>query len=152
MFFEIQSIQAVSLWQFILATFVVFPKIAIFTFVGSRLAKLSDGKQREAMDTSAFSVQTSVDTTNIVVAATKILNIALTVGSVLIAVISSWSVHIDSDLSEVADSQDRVIYRLMQAEIRKTRGIPPEIDELAAEAIENLEEEPLLGRDPDDNV
>ncbi|KAH9943350.1 uncharacterized protein BXZ73DRAFT_40674, partial [Epithele typhae] len=45
------SVQSVSLWQFFLATFVVFPKIAIFVLVGSRLASLSDGEQRSHMDT-----------------------------------------------------------------------------------------------------
>ncbi len=48
----LQSIHSVALWQFFLATFVIFPKIAVFVFVGSRLASLSDGKQRSHMDTS----------------------------------------------------------------------------------------------------
>ncbi|OBZ76629.1 Golgi apparatus membrane protein TVP38 [Grifola frondosa] len=107
------SIQAVALWQFFVATFVVFPKIALFVFIGSRLASLSDGEQRNHMDT-----------------ATKILNVSVSVGGVLMAAIASW-----------------VIYRAMQTEIRHLQGIPPEVDELAAEAIEEAEEgSPLLGR------
>ncbi|OSD04339.1 Golgi apparatus membrane protein TVP38 [Trametes coccinea BRFM310] len=106
------SIQSVALWQFFLATFVVFPKIAIFVFVGSRLASLSDGEQRSHMDTT-----------------TKILNISISVGGVLVAALASW-----------------IIYRAMRKEILHLDGVPPEVDELAAEAIEEAEEgAPLLG-------
>lgn len=106
------SIEAVSLWQFVVATFVVFPKIALFTFIGSRLASLSDGEQRSHMDTS-----------------TKLLNIGVSVGGVLVAATASI-----------------IIYRAMQTEIRRLQGIPPEVDELAAEALEDAEEgAPLLG-------
>ncbi|KAI0832518.1 Golgi apparatus membrane protein TVP38 [Trametes gibbosa] len=106
------SIQSVAFWQFFLATFVVFPKIAIFVLVGSRLASLSDGEQRSHMDTT-----------------TKILNISISVGGVLITALASW-----------------VIYRAMRKEILHLQGVPPEIDELAAEALEEAEEgAPLLG-------
>ncbi|KAI0638279.1 Golgi apparatus membrane protein TVP38 [Trametes polyzona] len=106
------SIHSVALWQFFLATFAVFPKIAIFVLVGSRLAKLSDGEQRSHMDTT-----------------TKILNISISVGGVLITALASW-----------------IIYRAMRKEILHLQGVPPEIDELAAEAIEEAEEgAPLLG-------
>ncbi|OJT10205.1 Golgi apparatus membrane protein TVP38 [Trametes pubescens] len=106
------SIHSVALWQFFMATFVVFPKIAIFVLVGSRLASLSDGEQRSHMDTT-----------------TKILNISISVGGVLITALASW-----------------VIYRAMRKEILHLQGVPPEIDELAAEAIEEAEEgAPLLG-------
>lgn len=46
-----QSIEAVSLWQFVIATTVVFPKVALHVFIGSRLAALSDGETRRQMDT-----------------------------------------------------------------------------------------------------
>ena len=40
----------------------------------------------------------------------------------------------------------RIIYRLMKREILHLKGVPPEVDELAAEAIEEAEEgAPLLG-------
>ncbi|KAJ8455123.1 hypothetical protein ONZ51_g12627 [Trametes cubensis] len=103
---------SVALWQFFLATFVVFPKVAIFVFVGSRLASLSDGEQRSHMDTT-----------------TKILNVSISVGGVVVAALASW-----------------IIYRAMRNEILHLQGVPPEIDELAAEAIEEAEEgAPLLG-------
>jgi hypothetical protein len=46
-----QSIAPVSLFQFFIATWFVLPKAVIYVFVGSRIAKLSDGKQRNHMDT-----------------------------------------------------------------------------------------------------
>jgi len=105
------SIEAVSLWQFVLATFVVFPKVALFVFIGSRLASLSDGEQRSHMDTS-----------------TKVLNTVASVGGLLVSITAGF-----------------IIYRAMQTEIRRLEGIPPEVDELAAEALEEAEEgAPLL--------
>jgi hypothetical protein len=43
----------------------------------------------------------------------------------------------------------RLVYTLVQGHIRRLKGIPPEIDDLAADAIEDFgegggEEEPLL--------
>ncbi|PCH41266.1 hypothetical protein WOLCODRAFT_137281 [Wolfiporia cocos MD-104 SS10] len=70
------SIEAVSLWQFFLATFVIFPKIALLVFVGSRLASLSDGEQRSHMDTS-----------------TKILNAAVSIGGLLLGLTASFIVY-----------------------------------------------------------
>ena len=80
-----------ALWQFFLATFVVFPKIAIFVFVGSRLASLSDGEQRSHMDTSELLYACQhVTVLTAHLAATKILNISISVGGVLIAAVASW--------------------------------------------------------------
>ncbi|KAJ3528280.1 hypothetical protein NM688_g8019 [Phlebia brevispora] len=110
------SIEAVSLWQFVVATTAVFPKVAVHTFIGSKLASLSDGETRRQMDTQ-----------------TKILNSCLVVVGLLVAVLTSW-----------------VIYRSMQAHLRKLDGISPEVDELAAEAVEEaIEGAPLL-RDYED--
>ncbi|CDO68714.1 hypothetical protein BN946_scf184652.g41 [Trametes cinnabarina] len=126
------SIQSVALWQFFLATFVVFPKIAIFVFVGSRLASLSDGEQRSHMDTT-----------------TKILNISISIGGVLVAAFASWLVPERStcNCADLTCSMIiRIIYRAMRQEILHLDGVPPEVDELAAEAIEEAEEgAPLLG-------
>ncbi|KAF9452459.1 Golgi apparatus membrane protein TVP38 [Macrolepiota fuliginosa MF-IS2] len=108
------SIEAVSLWQFVFATFFVFPKLALHTFIGSRVAALSDGDQRDRMDTH-----------------TKVLNGVLVGGGLLIAVFTSW-----------------LIYTLVQNHIQKLEGFPSEVDELAAEAIEQYDEEaPLLYSD-----
>ncbi|KAI0796582.1 Golgi apparatus membrane protein TVP38 [Abortiporus biennis] len=113
------SIEAVALWQFVVATFIVFPKVALHVFIGSRLASLSDGETRRHMDTQ-----------------TKIINTCIVVGGVLIALLTSW-----------------VIYRSMQAHIRHLKGVSPEIDELAAEAIEEAEEgAPLLNNFSSDSL
>ena len=48
---------------------------------------------------------------------------------------------------------DRIVYRSMQAHIRKLDGLPPEVDELAAEAIEDaIEGAPLLGNYSSESV
>ena len=87
-----QSIQSVALWQFFLATFVVFPKIVIFVFVGSRLAGLSDGETRSHMDTSRSLVfkYADLDSPWSTFPATKILNVSISVGGVVIAALASW--------------------------------------------------------------
>ncbi|KAJ3821244.1 Golgi apparatus membrane protein TVP38 [Lentinula raphanica] len=106
------SIQSVALWQFVVATTFVFPKLLLHAFIGSRMAALSDGNQRDQMDTS-----------------TKILNGCLIGGGIAVAVLASW-----------------MVYTLVQNHIRKLEGVSPDVDELAAEAIEDFNEEaPLLG-------
>ncbi|KIY46635.1 Golgi apparatus membrane protein TVP38 [Fistulina hepatica ATCC 64428] len=44
------SIDVVKLWQFAFATCFVFPKLLLHVFIGSRMASLADGDQREHMD------------------------------------------------------------------------------------------------------
>ena len=107
------SIEAVKLWQFVVATCFIFPKLLLHTFIGSKLAELSDGDQREHMDTQ-----------------TMILDGIFIVGGLSIAVFTSWW-----------------IYTLVQQHIRHLDGLPADVDELAAEAIEDYaEESPLLPR------
>jgi len=105
------SIQAVKLWQFAIATLFVFPRLLLYTFIGSKMASLADGNQRELMDNT-----------------TKILNGMLIGGGFAVAIgTSGW------------------LYALVQRHIRHLRGIPAEIDESAAEAIEDFDEDaPLL--------
>ncbi|EKM59350.1 uncharacterized protein PHACADRAFT_249783 [Phanerochaete carnosa HHB-10118-sp] len=106
------SIETVALWQFVVASVVLLPKISLYVFIGTRLAVLSDGTTRKQMDTL-----------------TKVLN------GVLVGV--SFSVAIIAGL---------IIFRSMKAHIRHLEGIPPEVDELAAEALEEASEgAPLLG-------
>jgi len=106
------SIESVALWQFAVATAFIFPKLLLHAFIGSRMAALSDGNQREGMDTT-----------------TKILNWCLVGGGIIIAILASW-----------------LIYTLVTKHIRKLEGVPPVVDELAAEAVEDFDEEaPLLG-------
>ena len=45
----------------------------------------------------------------------------------------------------LTDACVRTVYNLVQNHIRHLEGVPPEVDELAAEAIEDYDEEaPLL--------
>ncbi|KAJ6539253.1 hypothetical protein B0H19DRAFT_1178001 [Mycena capillaripes] len=103
------SIESVSLWQFLVATCFVFPKIFLHVFIGSRIAALSDGGQRGQMDTH-----------------TKVINGLLIGGGILIAFLASW-----------------LVYTLVQRHIRRLSGIPSDIDELAADALDD-EDAPLL--------
>ncbi|KAJ7129782.1 Golgi apparatus membrane protein TVP38 [Mycena epipterygia] len=107
------SIASVSIWQFVVATCFVFPKIFLHVFIGSRIAALADGEQRGNMDTH-----------------TKILNGLLIGGGIVIALLASW-----------------LVYSSIQKHIRNLSGMSPETDELAAEAIEDSEEAPLLASD-----
>ncbi|KAG8734396.1 Tlg2-vesicle protein [Ceratobasidium sp. 423] len=69
------SIESVSLWQFMVATVVFTPKIFIIIFIGSRVAKFSDGQQRGEMD-----------------AASKLLNALSIVLGVAIGIAATWLV------------------------------------------------------------
>ncbi|KAG6378827.1 Golgi apparatus membrane protein TVP38 [Boletus reticuloceps] len=70
------SIESVSLTQFAFATLFVLPRVMVYVFVGSRIARLSDGEQRSHMDTT-----------------TKFINASLIVASILISVIASSAVY-----------------------------------------------------------
>ena len=72
----LQSIHTVALWQFIVATFFLSPKLLLHTFIGSRLAPLSDGEQRHGMDTQ-----------------TKIINGCLVGGGILLGIVASFVVY-----------------------------------------------------------
>ncbi|KAJ7283747.1 hypothetical protein C8J57DRAFT_1293461 [Mycena rebaudengoi] len=70
------SITSVSLWQFLVATCFVFPRLLLLVFIGSRVAALADGEQRNHMDTQ-----------------TKVINGLLIAGSIIITIIASWLVY-----------------------------------------------------------
>ncbi len=50
----VQSIEPVALWQFMVASICMMPKLFAFIFVSSRIAAFSDGKQRGEMDTRKY--------------------------------------------------------------------------------------------------
>ncbi|KAK0242727.1 Golgi apparatus membrane protein TVP38 [Armillaria nabsnona] len=105
------SIEAVSLWQFVIATCFIFPKILLLVVIGSRMAALSDGDSRNHMDTH-----------------TKVMNGLLIGGGIIVAIFTSW-----------------LVYTLVQNHIRQLEGMSPEVDRMAAEALEEYDEEaPLL--------
>ncbi|KAJ7699990.1 Golgi apparatus membrane protein TVP38 [Mycena rosella] len=70
------SIGSVSIWQFMVATCCVFPKIFLHVFIGSKVAALSDGEQRSHMDTH-----------------TIVINVLLIGGGIIIAILASWLVY-----------------------------------------------------------
>ncbi|CAE6428312.1 hypothetical protein ACGC1H_000700 [Rhizoctonia solani] len=47
------TIESVSFWQFMVATVLYTPKLFIIIFIGSRVAKFSDGQQRGEMDAAS---------------------------------------------------------------------------------------------------
>lgn len=105
------SIEPVKLWQFVVATCFISPKLLLHVFIGSKIASLSDGDQRGRMDTHD-----------------KIVNGLLVGGGIVLAILASW-----------------VVYNLVQNHIRHLHGLSAETDELAAEAIEDYDEDaPLL--------
>ncbi|KAH9999342.1 Golgi apparatus membrane protein TVP38 [Russula vinacea] len=71
------SIQSVSVWQFMAATICSFPRFLLHAFIGSRMASLSDGKQREHMDTVE----------------TKVVNGILIVAGVLSGAAAGWILY-----------------------------------------------------------
>ncbi|TFK55767.1 hypothetical protein OE88DRAFT_1652234 [Heliocybe sulcata] len=114
------SIESVSIWQFMIATACLFPKMLLHVFIGARLAALSDDEQRRQMDTQ-----------------TKILNAVLIAAGIIVGIVAGW-----------------VVYYQMQKHIRNAEGLSPEVDELAAEAIEDIAEEgaPLLANFSSDSL
>lgn len=83
-----QSIEAVAFWQFAVATCFLFPKILLHTFIGARIAAVSDGDQRDQMDNGKDSVfydyrllKSHTET--------KIINGILIGGGILLAIITS---------------------------------------------------------------
>lgn len=114
------SIEAVSLWQFVVATCFIFPKILLLVVIGSRMAALSDGDSRSHMDTH-----------------TKVMNGLLIGGGIIIAIFTSW-----------------LVYTLVQNHIRQLEDISPEVDRMAAEALEEYDEDAALLRpnEADDQV
>jgi len=70
------GINSVSLLQFLVATVFVLPRIFLFVFIGSRIAKFSDGEQRHRMDTQ-----------------TKVVNGLAIAGGVLLTIIASSLVY-----------------------------------------------------------
>ncbi|KAJ1308773.1 hypothetical protein OPQ81_004463 [Rhizoctonia solani] len=106
------SIESVNLWQFMVATVVFTPKLFIIIFIGSRVAKFSDGQQRGEMDT-----------------ASKWLNGLSIVFGVAIGIATTW-----------------LIWRLTDAEIRNMKELPQDVDDMAADALRDVEAgAPLLG-------
>jgi hypothetical protein len=82
----------------------------------------------------------------------KILDSALIVAGILVAITSSWCVSMFV-VAKIDCSYPRLVYRFMQKHIRQLEEFPEETDRLAADAIEDVEEgAPLLRNFSDDSV
>ncbi|KAG9102137.1 Tlg2-vesicle protein [Ceratobasidium sp. 370] len=99
------SIDSVAFWQFMVATVCYTPKLFIIIFIGSRVAKFSDGQQRGEMDT-----------------ATKVVNALSIVLGVAAGVGAAW-----------------LVWRLTDAKIRAMKELPQDVDNLAADALRDVE-------------
>lgn len=75
------------------ATICNFPKYLLYVFVGSRMASLSDGKQRERMDTRKSSCYATLEATPNFPTETIVVNSILIVGGIFTSVATGWLVH-----------------------------------------------------------
>lgn len=103
------SIHTVALWQFVVATFFLSPKLLLYTFIGSRLAPLSDGKQRQEMDKQ-----------------TMIVNAGLSIGGFVLGIIASVVVYrlVQSQLRHLKDVSPRAEEDIIEALEEADEGAP----------------------------
>jgi len=131
------SIHTVALWQFVIATFFLSPKLLLHTFIGSRLAPLSDGKQREEMDTQ-----------------TKIINGCLVGGGILLGIVASVVVYrlVQRQLRHLKDVSPSVEEDIIEALEEADEGAPLLIN-LSSESLleEGNHQQPLVIRDRDED-
>jgi hypothetical protein len=73
------------------ATICSSPRFLLYVFIGARMASLSDGKQREHMDTGNCLVRLDETAPDLTIE-TKVVNSILIVAGVLSAAAASWCV------------------------------------------------------------
>lgn len=88
-----QSIEPVQLWQFIVATICVWPKIFLSVFIGSKIALLADGKHRQEMDLRKAISPPAMPSALTHLIATTILNIFFIAIGLLMGAAAAWSVQ-----------------------------------------------------------
>ncbi|KAI0069091.1 Golgi apparatus membrane protein TVP38 [Artomyces pyxidatus] len=115
------SIEVVALWQFMVATLCTSPKYLLYVFIGSRVAAMSDGKQREGMDTQ-----------------TKIVNWILIIGGITVSVAAGWIIYVlmQRQLQGVSPVNDE----LAAEAIDDAEEGAPLLDNFSSESVE-LEDE-----------
>ncbi|KAG6872753.1 hypothetical protein C0995_006955 [Termitomyces sp. Mi166 len=130
---SVVSIEAVSLRQFATATICVFPRLLLHVFIGSRIAALSDGNQRGHMDRH-----------------TKTINGLLIAGGLILAICTSWYTLSSISCSVISLTRGfRLVYNMIKTHVRRLQESSHEVDELAADAIEDYgEDDPLLRSSP----
>jgi len=133
----LQSIHTVKLWQFVIATFFLSPKLFLYTFIGSRLAPLSDGKQRQKMDTQ-----------------TKIINACLAGGGLLLGLLASVVVYrlVQRQLHHLKGVSPSAEEDIIEALEEADEGAPL-LGNLSSESLleEGDRQQPLVIRDRDED-
>jgi len=131
------SIHTVALWQFVVATVFLSPKLLLHTFIGSRLAPLSDGKQREGMDTQ-----------------TKIINGCLVGGGIILGIVASVVVYrlVQHQLRHLKGVSPSVEEDIVGALEEADEGAPL-LGDLSSESLleEGNHPQPLVIRDRDED-
>jgi len=129
------SIHTVALWQFAVATFFLFPKLLLTVFIGSRLAPLSDGKQRGEMDTE-----------------TKIINGLLVGGGLLLGAVASVVVYrlVQHQLRHLKGVPPSVEEDIIGALEEADEGAPL-LGRLSSDSLEGNRQQPLVIRDRDED-
>lgn len=103
------------------------------------------------MDTRKFSLLLVPSTrANARFPGTKVLNGVFIAGGILVALFTSWYVFsLFFWFHPITVDCFRTVYNSVQSHIRHIDGFPPEVDGLAAEAVEDYDEEaPLLSPAP----
>ena len=133
----LQSIHTVKLWQFVIATFFLSPKLFLYTFIGSRLAPLSDGEQRQKMDTQ-----------------TKIINGCLAGGGLLLGLLASVVVYrlVQRQLHHLKGVSPSAEEDIIEALEEADEGAPL-LGNLSSESLleEGNRQQPLVIRDRDED-
>lgn len=131
-----QSIHTVALWQFVIATFCLAPKLLLYTLIGSRLAPLSDGDQRQEMDTQ-----------------TMIIDISLAVGGLFLGLVASIVVYrlVQRQLRHLKGVSPSTEEDIIEALEEADEGAPL-LRNLSSESLleEGNQQRPLVIRDRDE--
>lgn len=130
------SIHTVALWQFIIATFCLSPKFLLHAFIGSRLAPLSDGEQRQKMDTQ-----------------TMIVDVGLAVGGILLGVVASVVVYrlVQQQLRHLKGVSPSTEEDIIEALEEADEGAPLLGNFSSESLLEQGDQQPLVVRSRDED-
>lgn len=130
------SIHTVALWQFIVATFCLSPKLLLLTLIGSRLAPLSDGEQRKGMDKQ-----------------TMIIDAGLAIGGILLGIAASVVVYrlVQHQLRHLRGVSPSTEEDIIEALEEADEGAPLLLNLSSESLLEQGNNQPLVIRDRDED-
>lgn len=130
------SIHTVALWQFIVATFCLSPKLLLLTLIGSRLAPLSDGEQRKGMDKQ-----------------TMIIDAGLAIGGILLGIAASVIVYrlVQHQLRHLRGVSPSTEEDIIEALEEADEGAPLLLNLSSESLLEQGNNQPLVIRDRDED-